>query len=100
MKYEVRFPNSSLEDKFRKVLLELPVNTQDRIMEETQKLSEHPYPAGPKNLLKLKPPIGISQYVAQYRLRIGDYRVLYDVDNKRKTVWVLSLRRRNEQTYK
>jgi len=31
------------------------------------------------------------QFVAQYRLRVGNYRVLYDVDDKQKTVWILAL---------
>ena len=89
MKYSLRFPSVSIEQKFRKVLTGLSQAMQDGIMEE-----------GDKGFRKLKPPIGIFNYIAQYRLRIGDYRVLYDVDNKRRVVWILALRRRNEQTYK
>lgn len=100
MKYDLRFPSASIEDKFQKVLSRLPVDTQERIMEAIERLADQPFPYGPTDSLKLKPPVGIYQYVAQYRLRIGDYRVLYDVDTKRKVVWVLTLRRRNKQTYK
>lgn len=100
MKYDLRFPSVSIEDKFHKVLSRLPADIQDRIREAVEKLADQPYPYGPMDSLKLKPPVAIYQYAAQYRLRIGDYRVLYDVDTKRKIVWVLALRRRNEQTYK
>ena len=100
MKYDLKFPSVSIEEKFRKVLTELPQAMQDRIMEEIERLSTNPYPYGDKGFRKLKPPIGIFNYVAQYRLRVGDYRVLCDVDNKRRVVWILALRRRSEQTYK
>jgi len=100
MKYDLRFPSVSIEEKFRKVLTDLSQAMQDGIMREIEKLSVNPYPYGDKGFRKLKPPIGIFSYIAQYRLRIGDYRILYDVDNKRRVVWILALRRRNEQTYK
>ena len=35
----------------------------------------------------------------QWRYRVGDYRILYDVDDSQKKVWVLALRRRSEKTY-
>lgn len=100
MKYVLKFPNTSIEDKFREALSGLPADLQDKVMEAVEALVDSPYPYGQKNFLKLTPPVGIYQFVAQYRLRIGDYRVLYDVDNRRKIVWVLALRRRNERTYK
>ncbi len=100
MKYDLKFPSVSVEEKFRKVLSRLPAGTQDRVMEAIEKLADEPHPYGSLDSLKLKPPVAIYQYVAQYRLRIGDYRVLYDVDTRRRIVWVLALRRRNEQTYK
>jgi mRNA interferase RelE/StbE len=100
MNYALKFPNTSVEDKFRADLSGLSVDLQDKIMEAIEALADNPYPYGQKNFLKLTPPVGIYRYVAQYRLRIGDYRILYDVDSKRKVVWILTLRRRNERTYK
>jgi len=101
VKYEVRFPTSSLEDKFYKVLSKVTLRSiQDQIMEETASLAVNPYPYGKKVFKKLAPPIKLQQYTAQYRLRIKDYRVLYDVDEKRKVVWVFVLRIRSEKTYK
>ncbi len=101
MKYKVKFPNHSLEKSFEKVLLKIhPISLQEEIMQEVQKLADNPRPFGEKAFKKLKPPIQLSRYTAQYRLRIGDFRVLYDVDDEKKIVWVLVLRRRSEKTYK
>jgi len=35
----------------------------------------------------------------QYRLRIGDYRVLFDWDGEIKIVEIQEVRKRNERTY-
>lgn len=100
MKYSVLFPTLSLEDKFYKMLLKLPRKIQDAVMEATSGLGENPYPQGKNIFKRLTPPLKLTQYTAQYRLRIGDYRVLYDVDEKKKIVWVFALRKRGEDTYK
>ncbi|MCX5666696.1 MAG: type II toxin-antitoxin system RelE/ParE family toxin [Candidatus Omnitrophica bacterium] len=59
-------------------------------------LADNPRPHGEP---RIKPPIDVYNYAAQYRIRIGDLRVLYDVDDKTRTVWVLALRKRDESTY-
>ena len=101
MKYEIKFPNHSIEKKFEKFLSKIPqISIQNKIMDDVEKLSDNPRPYGKKPFKKLTPPIQLYQFVAQYRLRIGDYRVLYDIDDTRKFVWVLALRKRGEQTYK
>lgn len=104
MKYEVRFPNRSAEKKFKKSLDSVHEPTIcEEIKNEVLKLADNPYPYNqnnPKYFKKLKPPIQFFQLVAQYRIRIRDYRVLYDVDDKKKIVWVLALRRRSEKTYR
>ncbi len=100
MKYSVRFPTLSLEDKFYKVLLKINRKIQEEIMNQTEVLAGNQYPYGKKIFKRLSPPIKLLQYTAQYRLRIGDYRVLYDVDEQKKIVWVFVLRKRNEDTYK
>ena len=41
----------------------------------------------------------MSRFTAEYRLRVGSYRVLYDIDDQRKKVVLLKLAKRNEQTY-
>lgn len=96
MSYSVRFPSESIQKKFRKALEIIPVKIQDEIMEAIEGLSVNPRPAGEP---KIKPPLVIYQYTAQYRLKIRNYRVLYDVDDGRKIVWVFDVRKRNERTY-
>lgn len=66
-------------------------------MEAVEALGENPRPLGEP---KIKPPLILYHFTAQYRIRVRDYRVLYDVDDTRKTVWVIALRRRNERTYR
>jgi len=101
MKYKVKFPNRSLEKKFAKILSKVPqISLQDEIMDDVEKLTENPRPFGKKRFKKLRPPIYFYHFTAQYRIRVGNYRVLYDIDDKQKTVWILHLRRRTEHTYK
>lgn len=101
MKYKVKFPNRSLEKKFDKTLSKIsPVGIQDEIMNAVEGLAENPRPFGKKSFKKLTPPIYFYHFTAQYRIRIGDYRVLYDIDDKQKVVWILHLRRRAEHTYR
>jgi len=97
MKYEVKFPTSSIAKKFKKVLSSVsPKAMQDEIKYKILALGDDPRPYGEP---KIKPPVEVYNYVAQYRLRAGNYRILYDVDDKHKTVWVFALRKRNERTY-
>ena len=97
MKYGVRFPTDSIAKKFRKVLESIsPQKIRDEIMNEVESLADNPRPAGEP---KLKPPLIVFQFTAQYRIRVRSYRVLYDVDDQNKTVWILALRKRNERTY-
>ena len=101
MKYRLLFPTRSIEKKFEKFLSKIPqASVQDEIMKAVENLIENPRPYGKKTFKKLKPPIQFFQFAAQYRIRIGNYRVLYDVDDGKKIVWILALRKRGEKTYK
>lgn len=96
--YKVKFPNVSIEKKFYKELEAIePNHIQDEILDEALALADNPRPKGEP---KIKPPIEIYNFIAQYRLKIDNYRVLYDVDDRIKTVWLLGVRKRNEGTYK
>ncbi len=101
MKYDLKFPTPSLKTKFNKTLAKIPqTNIQDDVMEAVESLAQNPRPYGKKPFKKLKPPVHFYQFTAQYRIRIRDYRVLYDVDDEAKIVWILALRKRGERTYK
>lgn len=67
----------SARRSFEKALQKLPVKTVRLIVERTRQLSEDPF--GP-NMKKLK---GTKQL---YRLRVGDYRVIYTVDTEGRII--------------
>ena len=97
MKYSVRFPAESIQKKFHKALEIIPPKVQHEIMAAIEALAEDPRPAGEP---KIKPPLVVYQYAAQYRLKIRSYRVLYDVDDKQRIAWIFDVRKRNERTYR
>ena len=99
--YRLLFPNKSLQKKFLKVLrIVHPVDFQDTIIEKVQGLKSNPRPHESSNFRSLRGKVRVSHYTAQYRLRIGNYRILYDVDDNERMVWILALRKRGESTYK
>ena len=101
MSYKVRFPCKACESFFCNQLEAIPSEaTQDRIMNEIQNLGKNPYPYGRKIFKKLKVPVFLFNRTADYRIRVGNYRVLYDVDSKKKIVYILALRTRSEKTYR
>jgi mRNA interferase RelE/StbE len=63
----------------------------DRLGKAIDKLSEDPRPHGVR---KIQVP------VTAYRIRVGNYRVVYDVDDVKKLVVILQVVRRSETTYK
>jgi mRNA interferase RelE/StbE len=83
--YRVRFRSRSV----RKELDALDDDTYLRIVAVIYYLRENPRPAGVKKLIGQE----------AYRIRIGDYRVLYTVDDKLKEVRVEAVRKRDERTY-
>lgn len=97
MRYRLRFPTASLKKKFDKKVGDAPRYIQEKVSEALENLEKNPRPEGEP---KIKPPIYIAAYIAQYRKRIADYRILYDIDDKNKIVWLLTFRSRNEKTYR
>lgn len=98
MAYEVVFPSKRVERLFQKSLEKIPADYQETIIAAIRGLGNSPRPQG-KRAKKLTGEIIVAQFVAEYRLRIGPYRVLYDVDDQRKKVVLLKLAKRDEQTY-
>jgi mRNA interferase RelE/StbE len=82
--YRVRFRSRSV----RKELDSLDDETYLRIAAAIHRLSENPHPPGSTQLT--------GQEV--YRIRLGDYRVLYTVDDKAKEVRIEAVRKRDERT--
>jgi mRNA interferase RelE/StbE len=98
MAYEVVFPSERVERIFQKTLEKIPADYQETIIAAIRSLGSNPRPQG-KRTKKLMGELIVAQFVAEYRLRVGPYRVLYDIDDEHKKVVLLKLAKRDEQTY-
>ena len=74
MKYEVR-----LKSSVKKQLKNLDRQQAERILVKIYLLADNPYPKGTEKLAGQK----------AFRIRIGDYRVIYEVHNKQLLVQVV-----------
>jgi mRNA interferase RelE/StbE len=70
-------------------LQRLPHEDKARILARIQSLATMPRPRG---IIKLEPGV--------YRLRVGNYRIIYQVIDKDQVVLIIHVRRRREDTYK
>jgi len=75
-----------------KAFLSLPDREARRIKEVIERLKQEPRIHG---TIKLE-----NAPVASYRYRVGDSRILFDIDDETRTVEILDIRRRSESTYK
>jgi len=98
VEYDVVFPSERVERLFQKTLEKIPADYRAAIVAAVRSLKTTLRPLG-KRTKKLTGELIVSRFTAEYRLRIGPYRVLYDVDDQRKRVVLLKLAKRNEQTY-
>lgn len=58
-----------------------------KILQKAQELSHNPYPPGFKKL---------KDSSESYRIRVGDYRLIYQVDKKEKIITVQMVRHRKD----
>ena len=58
-----------------------------RILEAIESLAENPFPGQSKKL---------KDSESSYRLRVGDYRVIYQVDQEKKTIVIYHIRHRKD----
>jgi mRNA interferase RelE/StbE len=82
MSYEVIIPKP-----VQKQLSKLPEDIRKLISEKILLLTEDPRPTGVKKL---------KGFDNEYRIRIGDYRVRYEVDDKALMVLVLHCKNRKD----
>jgi mRNA interferase RelE/StbE len=71
----------------RKALLALPSTMQRRLGERIDALADEPRPPGARKL------VGSD---IQYRLRVGDYRILYEIHDNRLVINVIKIGHRRE----
>jgi mRNA interferase RelE/StbE len=77
----------ALTSSAEKELKRLPGNLVERIIPRLERLGSNPRPAGCK---KLK---GGDR---EWRIRVGDYRVVYTIDDSKRLVEVTRVRHRSE----
>ncbi len=80
-RYQVLFIPAAEKD-----LNKLETKIGSRILEKLEQLTENPRP---RNGKKLKGEVS-------YRLRVGDYRIIYEVDDRNTQVIVYRIRHRKE----
>jgi mRNA interferase RelE/StbE len=71
----------------RKDLRRLPVSAVDRIIKAVEALSANPFPPGVEKL---------SGSEHAYRIRLGDYRIVFEVVSESKLVEVQRVRHRKD----
>ena len=76
-----------LADRAKRDLAALSPDIQTRITKAIRKLEVNPRPSGIKQL---------KGYDNAYRLRVGDYRVLYEIHSKSLLVLVVKIGHRRE----
>ena len=81
MKYKVRIVRTA-----EKEMDKLPRAIHTRISRRILSLEDNPRPRGVKKLGRRE----------EYRLRVGDYRVLYTIDDKDSIVTILAVGHRRE----
>jgi len=81
MKYEIK-----LKSSIKKQLKRIDKKQAERILVKIYLLAENPYPNGVEKLTGQK----------AFRIRIGDYRVIYEVHNKQLLVQVIRAQHRKD----
>ena len=87
--YRLRFLPAA-QRELSKLLRRMSARETVALRQALDRLQEGPRP---RNALKLSD-------IDAYRVRIGDYRIIYAVDDGRQAVLVLRIARRTERTYK
>jgi mRNA interferase RelE/StbE len=80
--YEVYLERSAEND-----LKRLPTSIFHRIIPQIKALAENPRPSGCRKITGSK---------NDWRIRIGDYRIIYEIDEKAKAVRIMRVRHRRE----
>lgn len=75
------------EKSYKKIPREYQIIIKEKIL----RLEENPYSSGTIKLLNYP--------VAQFRKRVGDYRILFDIEEDNKIIIIADVRRRTSTTY-
>jgi len=81
------FYNVILKPSLQKDFRPLPKSVVERVMKRIEKLKDEPFPHGVEKLE------GTERL---YRIRVGDYRIIYEVDTQAREITVHYVRHRRE----
>ena len=70
----------------RRELRRLPAHVRARVQDSVKALADDPRPPGCRRL----------RGVDAYRVRVGDYRVIYDIEDVARTITILRIKHRPE----
>lgn len=76
-----------LERRAERDIKKLPTEVFHRIIPHIKALSENPKPSGCRKIAGSKD---------DWRVRIGEYRIIYEIDEKARAVKVMRIRHRRE----
>jgi mRNA interferase RelE/StbE len=76
----------SILRRAQKELADVPVRDYERILEAVRSLAKDPRPSGCRKLTGRD----------GWRIRIGDYRVIYEIDDSQRSVTVLHIGNRRD----
>ena len=71
-----------LKKDAEKILRKIPHKEGDKIISKIHQLATNPYPVGYKKL---------TGYVDMYRIRVGDYRVIYQIYDERLVIFIIKI---------
>jgi len=83
-KYKIQFNKQYLKD-----LVKIPLKAQNQIRKEIADLSFNPRPEGCKKLHG-------SEKTPLYRIRCGDYRIVYTIQDKALLILIIEVGHRRE----
>jgi len=74
--------------RVEKEIANLPGGVRERIIRAIRKLAENPRPQGARKLM--------GAMRGAWRIRVGDYRVIYDADDAQQLVVILAVLHRRD----
>ncbi len=93
--YSILFPTDKLRKEFDAFLGKIPLpSIRNKVIKVLQSLQTNPVPIYDKNLKTL-----VHHELSDYRYRVNDYRIFFDVDHEAKIVWIFQIKKRDERTY-
>jgi len=83
-----------ITDSAAKELKRIPAKMQDRIFEKIEGLADEPKPHGHKKLKNFA--ISGNDQDDYYRIRVGDYRVIYTIEDELITIFIMKIAHRKD----